>query len=203
MGKLPTNGTHMDDIPQPTSPYLEEVPTKPSYRHARITFSLAEDLMLPRTAGHALRTTILLARQGQGRPLSAEAIATDLDAPRNYMGKTLGSLANLGIVSSSPGRNGGFRLAVPPEELTVAQIISAVDRPRQSDMCLLGGGRCDSDNPCGAHRRWKATLELSRSHIEELTIAHLIAEAPDVANSTPPSPVGPRDRADQSKGIKP
>ena len=119
------------------------------------------------------------------------------------MGKTLGSLANLGIVVSSPGRNGGFRLAVPPENLTVAQIMDAVDRPRRNHMCLLGGGPCDSDNPCSAHQRWKTTLDLSRSPIESLTIAHLIAEDPDEAESPPSSPVGSRDRADRSKEMKP
>jgi len=172
-------------------------------------FSLTEGPMLSRTAEHALRATLFLARQDRGQPLSADAIATGLDAPRNYMGKTLGSLANQGIVVSSPGRNGGFRLAVPPENLSVAQIMDAVDGARRSrgsrrsHMCLLGGWPCDSDNPCSAHQRWKTTLDLSRSPIESLTIAHLIAEDPDEAESPPSSPVGSRDRADRSKEMKP
>jgi len=107
-----------------------------------------EGPMLSKTAEHALRATLLLARQDRGKPLSADAIATGLNAPKNYLGKTLGSLANLGIVVSSLGRNGGFRLAVPPEDLTVAQIMDAVDRPRRIHMCLLGGGPCDSEDPC-------------------------------------------------------
>ncbi|MCH7935134.1 MAG: Rrf2 family transcriptional regulator, partial [Gemmatimonadetes bacterium] len=52
------------------------------------------------------------------------------------MGKTLGSLASRGIVVSSPGRNGGFRLAVPAAELSVAQIMDAVDPPRRRSLCL-------------------------------------------------------------------
>ena len=84
--------------------------------------------MLSRTAEHALRAAIFLARQDRGRPLSAEAIATGLAAPRNYMGKTLSSLVSHGIVASSPGRKGGFRLAVPAAHLTVAQIIAQTPR---------------------------------------------------------------------------
>ena len=146
--------------------------------------------MLSRTAEHALRATILLARHDQGRPLSAEAIATALDAPRNYMGKTLGSLASRGIVVSSPGRNGGFRLAVPAAELSVAQIMDAVDPPRRRRLCLLGSGPCDHENPCSAHQRWKVVLDLSRSHLEGLTIAHLIAARADEAFSPPSFQVG-------------
>jgi Rrf2 family iron-sulfur cluster assembly transcriptional regulator len=165
-------------------------------------FFVAEDPMLSRTAEHALRATILLARQDADRPLSAEAIATGLDAPRNYMGKTLGLLANRGIVVSSPGRKGGYRLAVPADELSVAQIIDAVDRPRRRRMCLLGDRPCDDNNPCIAHQRWSAVLDDFRSHIEGLTIAHLIAEQTDAAISPPSSQVGQRDRTDRSKEKK-
>jgi Rrf2 family protein len=159
----------------------------------------AQDPMLSRTAEHALRATIFLARQDHDRPLSVEAIASGIGAPRNYLGKTLGSLANNGIVVSTPGRNGGFRLAVAAEELSVARIADAVDTPRRSRTCLLGGGPCDNEDPCAMHRRWKAVLDLSRSHIEDLMIAHLIAEQSDEAVSTPSSQVGPRKRTHRSK----
>ncbi len=159
--------------------------------------------MLSRTAEHALRAAIFLARQDQGRPLSAEAIACGLDAPRNYLGKTLGSLVDRRIVASTPGRNGGFRLAVPAEELSVAQIIDAVDPPRRSRMCLLGGRPCDRENPCGAHQRWQAVLDLSRSSIESLTIAQLIAvEQAGEAVHTTSLPMRKGDRTDKSKEMK-
>lgn len=159
--------------------------------------------MLSRTAEHALRAAIYLARQDQSRPLSAETIAYGLDAPRNYLGKTLGSLVNRHIVASTPGRNGGFRLAVPAEELSVAQIIDAVDPPWRSRMCLLGGRPCDGENPCGAHQRWQAVLDLSRSSIESLTIAQLIAV--EQTGEAVPNHVLPdekRDRTDKDKEMK-
>lgn len=149
-----------------------------------------EDRMLSRTAEHAVRAAIFLARQDEGRPVSAEVIASNLDAPRNYMRKTLGSLASQGIVISSPGRNGGFRLAVPAAELSVGQIIDAVNPPRRRRMCLLGGRLCDSENPCGAHQRWKAVLDVSRGYVGSLTIAQLIADQTDEAVSTTSSQVG-------------
>ncbi len=130
--------------------------------------------MLSRTAEHALRAAIFLARQDEEQPTSADAVAKALGAPRNYLGKTLGSLVGKGIVSSSPGRNGGFRLAIPADELTVARIVDAVDPPRDEPMCLLGGRLCDDHCPCDAHKRWKAALDLSRASLESLTVAEII-----------------------------
>lgn len=130
--------------------------------------------MLSRTAEHALRAVIFLARQDEEHPTSADAVAEALGAPRNYLGKTLGSLVGKGIVSSSPGRNGGFRLAIPADELTVARILDAVNPPRVENMCLLGGRPCDSHCPCDAHKRWKAAMDLSRTPLESLTVADII-----------------------------
>ena len=89
------------------------------------------------------------------------------------------------------------------EELSVAQIIDAVDGPPPRRMCLsLGGRPCDSENPCAVHQRWEEVLDLSRSHIEGLTIAHLIGEQTDAAVSPPSSQVGQRNRTDRAKERK-
>ena len=130
--------------------------------------------MLSTTAEHALRAAIFLARQDGEQPTSADAVAEALGAPRNYLGKTLGSLVGKGIVSSSPGRKGGFRLAIPARELTVARIVDAVDPPRPESMCLLGGRLCTEDRPCDAHKRWKAAMDLCRAPFERLTVAEII-----------------------------
>ena len=143
--------------------------------------------MLSKTAEHALRATIFLAREGRDRPLSAESIADGVGAPRNYLGKTLGSLVSHCIVSSSPGRGGGFQLAIPADELTVARIVDAVDPPRRERMCLMGGRPCVPHDPCVAHLQWKVVLNLFRGHIEGLTVADLLAGVPVPAASTDPA----------------
>ncbi len=131
--------------------------------------------MLSKTAEHALRAMIFLDRQEANRSVSVQAIAEGIGAPQNYLGKTLGTLVIHGIVSSAPGRNGGFRLAVPPGELTIARVVDAVDPPRGERMCLMGGRPCTERNPCEAHLRWKVVLDLFRGHIESVTVADLLA----------------------------
>ena len=88
--------------------------------------------MLSRTSEHAIRAILFLAsRQGEG-PVTVDAIAEGLDAPRNYLSKTLNALARAGVVDSVRGVRGGFTLAVAPGALTVAQLVALFDEPRES-----------------------------------------------------------------------
>ena len=80
--------------------------------------------MLSATAEHAVRAVLLLARHDGHKALSADAIAAELGAPRNYLAKTLNALAKAGVVHSARGAAGGFTLAVPATELTLARIIA-------------------------------------------------------------------------------
>src|SRR5687767_10087942 len=98
--------------------------------------------VLTRTAEHALRALLVLARHGNERPLSAETIAELTGAPSNYLSKTLIALARAGLVHSTRGRSGGFVLATTPESITVANIADVFAEPSRTRQCLLGTGRC-------------------------------------------------------------
>ena len=65
--------------------------------------------MLSQTSEHAIRAVLFLAQQ-HGEPVSADRVAGALGAPANYLGKTLNMLARRGLLASSRGPAGGFRL---------------------------------------------------------------------------------------------
>jgi Rrf2 family transcriptional regulator, iron-sulfur cluster assembly transcription factor len=129
---------------------------------------------LSQTAEYAVRAVYYLAQQGTGK-VSADAIARALAAPANYMSKTLHQLARAGIVEGTRGPTGGFRLAVPPEDLTVARVAEIFGGPPAIAVCLLGGRPCDSQNPCVAHERWTAVTDAVKAPLENTTIADLLA----------------------------
>ena len=133
--------------------------------------------MLSRTSEHAIRAVLFLAtRRGEGPvPVPVDVIAEALDAPRNYLSKTLYELAKAGLVDSVRGVRGGFTLAVVPERLTVARVAAIFDEPRASGMCLLGGRPCDDRTPCAAHDRWSAIVDAARAPLATTTIADLLA----------------------------
>ncbi|MFJ3664885.1 RrF2 family transcriptional regulator [Streptomyces sp. NPDC090106] len=80
-------------------------------------------------ADYAVRAVLELAvRQGDG-PVKAESVAAAQDIPHKFLEGILGDLRRAGVVDSRRGGNGGYRLARPAGEITVADVIRAVDGP--------------------------------------------------------------------------
>ncbi len=132
--------------------------------------------MISQTAEHALRAVLYLARQAG--PTPAVEIAAALGAPSNYLSKTLHRLAKAGVVVGTRGPTGGFRLTVPADELPLLRVIEAFDEPRGSGTCLLGGRRCNPDDPCAAHIRWTAIKQEARAGLARTTVADLLEGEP-------------------------
>jgi len=131
--------------------------------------------MVSATAEHALRAVLLLARHEGTRALSADAIAAELGAPRNYLAKTLNALAKTGVVHSARGATGGFTLAIPAETLTIARVIEPFEDHTRQPACLLRNQHCDAANPCAVHTRWKAIVGYEEQRFAQTTIAALLA----------------------------
>lgn len=141
--------------------------------------------MLSATAEHAVRAVLLLARYDGANALSADAIAAELGAPRNYLAKTLNALAKAGVVHSARGAAGGFTLAIPPESLTLARIIAPFEDHARTPACLLRNRACDAQNPCAVHVRWNAIVGHAAARFEHTTIAQLLVDAGPIRSFTP------------------
>jgi len=133
--------------------------------------------MVSRTAEHAIRAVLYLARRPGGAPVAVDTIADSLGAPRNYLSKTLHALAKHGVVESVRGVRGGFRLAVAADALPLSRIVELFDEPRATGMCLLGGRPCDVRLPCAAHRRWSAIADAAHAPLRTTTVADMIGGA--------------------------
>ncbi len=83
-------------------------------------------------ADYAVRAAVELAAATDEKPVKAERIASAQGIPLNFLENILGELRHAGIVRSHRGAEGGFRLARPAEQLTVADMIRAVEGPLAS-----------------------------------------------------------------------
>jgi Rrf2 family iron-sulfur cluster assembly transcriptional regulator len=131
-------------------------------------------VVLSRTAEHALRSVLYLARSNGGGRLTAARIAEELAVPANYMAKTLNRLVKAGVLDSTRGPRGGFALAVPAGELSLADVVGAFDRLDGPDVCMLDGERCGSAEPCAAHRQWERVTGDVHRVFRDTTIADLL-----------------------------
>lgn len=141
------------------------------------TFS-REQPVLPRTADHALRALIVLARHGVGQSLSAVRICELTGTPRNYTGKTLHALARAGFLRSTRGPTGGFALLRQPSAITLADIADVFAESPRAPQCLLGTGPCDPEHPCAAHAQWMRVAAAARAPLKTTTIADLLYVSP-------------------------
>jgi Rrf2 family protein len=79
-------------------------------------------------ADYAVRAALLLAA-GQDGPLKAEAIAEAQDIPHKFLEGILNDMRRGGLVASQRGMHGGYRLARPAQDISVADVVRAVDGP--------------------------------------------------------------------------
>src|SRR5579875_88504 len=135
-------------------------------------------------ADYAVRAAVELAAASDDKPVKAERIATAQDIPLNFLENILGELRHAGIVRSHRGAEGGFRLARPADQLTVADIIRAVEGPLAS---VRGGPPEETAYPGSSEalpRVWIAVRASLRRVVENVTIADVAAgELPELIDS--------------------
>jgi Rrf2 family protein len=133
----------------------------------------ARAVILSQTAVYALKAVLYLA-EAEGEELArVEDIAKALNVPRNYLSKILHTLARAGLLSSTRGPRGGFRLGVDASKLTLQRVIDPFDEVVGRSGCLLGRPRCSDANPCAAHARWKDLSASVKTFFSETTVEDL------------------------------
>jgi Rrf2 family protein len=122
-------------------------------------------------ADYAVRAAVELAAATDDKPVKAERIASAQDIPLNFLENILGELRHAGVVRSHRGAEGGFRLAKPADEITIADIIRAVEGPLAS---VRGGPPEETAYPGTSEalpRVWIAVRANLRKVVEHVTVA--------------------------------
>jgi Rrf2 family protein len=125
-------------------------------------------------ADYAVRAAAeLAAAQPTNAPVRAEAIATAQAIPQRFLENILSDLRHAGLVTSQRGAEGGHRLAKPAAEISVADVIRAVDGP----LAAVRGERPESVNYTGPaeplQRVWIAVRTNLRDVVENVSLADL------------------------------
>jgi Rrf2 family protein len=125
-------------------------------------------------ADYAVRAAVeLAAAAGSDRPVKGETIATAQAIPQKFLENILADLRQSGIVRSQRGVDGGYRLARAPADVTVADVIRAVDGPLAS----VRGEAPEDVAYAGAaaplQEVWLAVRASLRSVVERVTLADL------------------------------
>jgi Rrf2 family protein len=124
---------------------------------------------------YALRAALELAAAPDAKPVKGERIATAQAIPLRFLENILMQLRHAGLVDSRRGAEGGYRLARPAAEVTLADVIRAIDGP----LAGVGGVRPESLGFNGVAEPmrdvWIAVRASLRSVLEQVTLADVIS----------------------------
>jgi Rrf2 family protein len=136
-------------------------------------------LQLTRRADYAIRTALCLAREGTDRRLPAPVIAERMAVPPRFLPQVMQDLVRAGIVEASLGRGGGYRLARAPGDVSLLQIIEAVEGDARRRTCVLSSSSCDAGRPCDVHPLFADAQEALLDRLAEATVTDALGPAVD------------------------
>lgn len=131
--------------------------------------------MLSRKADYGVRAIVDIARQ----PASARVIVADIakrqKIPAFYLAKIMPRLARAGIVRTTLGAAGGIALGISPDQISLLQIIEAIDGPLALNQCSVNPTDCEHHATCSALDVWcRAQAQLNRT-LAETRVSDLAA----------------------------
>lgn len=126
-------------------------------------------------ADYALRALIEMATRTDGKPVSAEELGRLQDIPSNFLQAILADLRRAGIVMALRGQSGGWRLQRDPAEVSVADVIRAVDGPLVSVYGLRPEAVTYNQKADVLQKVWIAARHALRDVFEHVSIADLAA----------------------------
>jgi FeS assembly SUF system regulator len=106
--------------------------------------------------------------------LSAQDVAARAHLELPTVSKLLKQLAHANLVDSFRGVNGGYRLAREPAQITIAQIVTAMEGPIGMTECSAHAGLCDHESHCGVRVNWQRINHAIAHALASVTLADML-----------------------------
>jgi len=168
-----------------------------------VEYTAGMDLTLSRRGDYVVRAAIFLARHhdGNGSYAKIREVSEAMELPRSYTPQLLGMLAKAGLAEAKAGRTGGYRLARPPSEVQMLEVIEAAEGHLSSRRCPLRGGPCHWDDVCAVHPTWVKVSEAIRATLADTSLAEVAAVDERLVTGEPlvPAPASHRPRPSRTR----
>jgi len=110
--------------------------------------------LIKRNTGYGLRALIHMASHRDTEAFTAEELAEVADTSTDFMHKIMRSLKEAGIVGARRGPTGGFSLAREPGQISLLEVVHAVQGPFQVNRCVIGMEICPRSGACPLRPTW-------------------------------------------------
>ncbi len=120
-------------------------------------------MQITRQADYAVRAVLYLARLGTDHRAATSQIAQEQQIPPSFLAKIVSQLSVAGLLQTSRGARGGVSLARSPEDISLLEVVEAIDGPIMLNECVSGNGVCTFGDTCPMRPVWcDAQAELVR-----------------------------------------
>ena len=133
-------------------------------------------MILSKACEYGLRATLYLASVPAGTYVASRTISDDLGLPYPFFAKVVQTLSHAGILASHRGPSGGVALAQDASDLTLGEVVTAIDGTGLFTECVLGLPGCGHEKPCPLHAQWTPTRDRIHELFQTATIASLMAD---------------------------
>lgn len=147
-------------------------------------------MTLSKRGDYVVRSALALARawpSGESRKI--REVVAEMGVPQTFASQILADLVRAGLATSKAGKDGGYRLAHPPEEISLVEVVEAGEGPLKAERCALGEGPCRWDAVCPLHDTWRAATEALREVLSSTTLADLVARDVEIEEGRASPPV--------------
>ena len=129
---------------------------------------------LPTKFRYGLRSLVELAFRSEGSPVSLSVLSSQQDISQKYLESIFKAFHKAGIVRSVRGPKGGYILAQPPEQLTVLNVMKALEGPLDIIECLHDKSLCSRTGKCSTRELWKDFETLIKDFLDSRTLEDLM-----------------------------
>lgn len=133
-------------------------------------------MLLSKACVYGLKASLFLASNQDGEYISIREMSEELNISFHFLTKVLQQLNSAGLLESYKGPNGGVRLTKSGTEVSLFEIVEAIDGTELFTECALGLPECGSAQPCPLHEKWGATRDSIRLMLENTNLVELAIE---------------------------
>ncbi len=132
------------------------------------------NMTLSKRGDYVVRSALALARAyPTGKQRKIREVVAEMGVPQTFASQILSDLVRAGIARSKAGKDGGYRLARPPEQIPLVEVVEAGEGPLRAERCALGDGPCRWESVCPLHETWTTATDALREVLATATLADL------------------------------
>ena len=152
---------------------------------------------------YALRALMCVVPNEETRRFQAADVCRQVKIPEPYTRKVFQALTRGGFLKASRGPGGGYELSRPPSEISLLEVIRAVDGEETFDHCIMGLPECGTHVPCPLHGVWAEAKQRLLEQLASRTLQDLVEMSRPKANGkrgkARQAGAAPRRRAGESR----